>query len=532
MVFIDPRLQAHLQALFDQVEDAIFLKNAEGKYVLCNKAAARTIGRQRGEVLDHSDAELFDADAAEEMRAIDLEILRTGASFTYERSRKVRGSTRLLHTTKSRYIDAETGTPYIIGISRDITEKARIDRHLAANKHLSSVSAITASMVHEINNPLTYVLGNLQDLGESLERWRSALEQLEDSGSSGEVLERLRAGGVDIEAMATALERVSEVQTATQRIAHVAQGLSDLTASGEEKAALLRFGDVVASAVEMVAATVRYRARLEYRLGPNPLIRGQTQRLRQMLATLLVALAHAMPERGVAHNYIAVGIEVLDGYVHLSIEHSLTLQPYDESVANLVVSLMRLVLDVHEGSVKYREDDEQRVIQILFPEAAPEPAAPALTAKAPANEAQADDAPANEAQTDDARVAHAPAKERARVLLIDDEPLVRALLKRMLSKRHDTQQADSGAAAIELLKEDAAFDAILCDVMMPEMTGVDVYTWLQEHHPELVPRLAFVTAGAYSKRGRDLLAWTTRPVLAKPFDRQGLERTLQSLLDA
>ena len=90
----------------------------------------------------------------------------------------------------------------------------------------------------------------------------------------------------------------------------------------------------------------------------------------------------------------------------------------------------------------------------------------------------------------------APAR-RARLLIIDDERPMRTTLAALLSDRYDVVTADSGAAAIGLLKKDRAFDAVLCDMMMPEVSGVDVYAWIQSEAPALAQKVVFMTGGAF-----------------------------------
>lgn len=103
------------------------------------------------------------------------------------------------------------------------------------------------------------------------------------------------------------------------------------------------------------------------------------------------------------------------------------------------------------------------------------------------------------------------------MLVVDDEPLVGAALKRALAA-HDVTVADSGAAAIARIDEDEPFDVILCDVMMPGMSGLRVFEIVTASHPELRARFVFVTGGVLDDGARLFLASAPNPVLTKPFD--------------
>jgi CheY-like chemotaxis protein len=104
-----------------------------------------------------------------------------------------------------------------------------------------------------------------------------------------------------------------------------------------------------------------------------------------------------------------------------------------------------------------------------------------------------------------------------RVLVVDDEAGIRAAMARML-RGHDVVQAASGAAAKEILQTDQSFDLILCDMMMPEVSGMDLHQWLAANHPTLAKQFIFMTGGAFTPRARDYLGKVDNLRLAKPFD--------------
>ena len=118
---------------------------------------------------------------------------------------------------------------------------------------------------------------------------------------------------------------------------------------------------------------------------------------------------------------------------------------------------------------------------------------------------------------------------RPRVLVIDDEPLMGTTLEVTLGDRYDVAVVQSGRAARGLLEEDASFDAILCDLMMPEFSGMDLHRWLLEHRPALAPRVVYMTGGAYTEDARSFLERVAH--VEKPFDVDDLLDTLQEVVD-
>ena len=88
---------------------------------------------------------------------------------------------------------------------------------------------------------------------------------------------------------------------------------------------------------------------------------------------------------------------------------------------------------------------------------------------------------------------------RTRVLVVDDEPLVASAARRLLARTHEVQVAHSGHTALAML-EHGAFDAVLCDIMMPHMTGLELHARLSETQPEVAGRMIFLTGGVFDGR--------------------------------
>jgi len=85
-------------------------------------------------------------------------------------------------------------------------------------------------------------------------------------------------------------------------------------------------------------------------------------------------------------------------------------------------------------------------------------------------------------------------------------------------------EAANGQEAQEILADDQRFDLVLCDVMMPGISGMALHQWLEQEHPSLAGRLIFITGGAFTPKVREYLATVQNPSLEKPFRlRQVLE---------
>lgn len=116
-----------------------------------------------------------------------------------------------------------------------------------------------------------------------------------------------------------------------------------------------------------------------------------------------------------------------------------------------------------------------------------------------------------------------------RVLVIDDEPLIGTTL-RILLDEHDVTTVTSGRGAREILARGERFDVILCDLMLRDVSGMDIARWLETTEPELAKRLVFMTGGAFTDEAREFLRSipATRQ-LEKPFSTGDIQRVLRAV---
>jgi CheY-like chemotaxis protein len=120
------------------------------------------------------------------------------------------------------------------------------------------------------------------------------------------------------------------------------------------------------------------------------------------------------------------------------------------------------------------------------------------------------------------------ARPAQRLLVVDDDPIVRESLSRMLSKAFQVETA-GGVGDARRSVSGAHFDAILCDVMMDEGGGEAFYSWLQRERPSSASRVIFVTGGVTDEASRRFLDGQGQPVLYKPVDLITVERAVDEV---
>jgi two-component system, cell cycle sensor histidine kinase and response regulator CckA len=123
-----------------------------------------------------------------------------------------------------------------------------------------------------------------------------------------------------------------------------------------------------------------------------------------------------------------------------------------------------------------------------------------------------------------------PAAPKRRILVIDDERLFASAVRRMLHGEHDVTLVESGREAIGMLA-DQDFDVVLCDLMMPEVTGMDVFNEVQRSRPGYEERMVFMTGGAFTLAARQFLESVPNVRLDKPFTKDEIRAVVRRLVN-
>lgn len=121
------------------------------------------------------------------------------------------------------------------------------------------------------------------------------------------------------------------------------------------------------------------------------------------------------------------------------------------------------------------------------------------------------------------------------LFVIDDEPSIRAAINRFLTRRGwEVEEAEDGRIALDILlrSEPNRYDAVMCDLRMPHLSGAELHRELLEKRPDLVQRLMFSSGDVASAEAADFLAASQRPVIEKPFELARLEELLNQIRES
>ena len=117
-----------------------------------------------------------------------------------------------------------------------------------------------------------------------------------------------------------------------------------------------------------------------------------------------------------------------------------------------------------------------------------------------------------------------------RILVVDDEPMITSILSRLIGKDHVVFVSHNSIEVKDRLQAGERFDAILCDLMMPEMSGVDLHAEVTQFAPAQAAKMIFMTGGAFTDATRAFLDRVPNPRIEKPFDVGQVREAIRNVL--
>jgi PAS domain S-box-containing protein len=386
-----------------------------------------------------------------------------------------------------------------IGVAIDVTERRRIELQLAQAERLLSVGMLASGVAHEINNPLSYVMGNL-DL---IARRVASLQGIAPS---------------DLLASLDAMVR--DALHGADRVRAIVRDLRVFSRVTDRPATPLDLSVPLGAALDIARNEIRHRAHLVLDLAPVPPVLADEGRASQLFLNLLVNAAQAIPEGAAERNEIRVATRVDErGWATVEISDTgigiprevmrrifdpfFTTKPVGVGTG-LGLSISHAIVTELGGRIEVSSRPGLTTFRVLAPPAA-----------------RAGDPPR-------VQVAPPAVAKRRRVLLIDDEPMILRVMSARLEAEHDVETELRADAALERILAGQRFDVILCDLMMPEMTGFELHERLLSIAADQARAMVFVTGGAFTDRARAFLASIPNPTLEKPFDMAALESVVRT----
>lgn len=380
----------------------------------------------------------------------------------------------------------------------DVTDRVRLEARLKHRDRILTIGKMAAGIAHEVNNPLTHLIGGLE----------LAIETLGDSTG---------IGAAEIGELA---EKLRVFHSSAVRISDIVRDLKTFSRPDADVLDAVDVKSVIESTLALLGSELGRKATLKVSLGPAPVVLANEGRLGQVLMNLLINAAEAMNGEDPAVNEISISsgidsmsrvfIEIRDNGRGIPADDlKRSFEPFFTTKGatggtGLGLAICYSIVQGLKGDIEVdSEIGKGTRFRVILP---------VLSTKAP---------PVNKASVP------MPARAKKSVLVIDDEEEICELIKGALGIDHDVDCRRSGGEAISLLlARPRGFDLILCDLSIPIVDGIKVFKTVQAAHPEIAERFLFITGGALSKEAERVLKMHSRQILHKPFSLKRLRETV------
>jgi two-component system NtrC family sensor kinase len=403
-------------------------------------------------------------------------------------------------------------TAYLRDLTPARNAAAEIERQretLYQNEKLAALGSLLAGVAHELNNPLSIVIGQALMLGEDLA-----------DGLAGK------------DALALA-KRARQIEVAAERCAKIVRSFLAIARQRKAERRRIVVSDLVTAAIDLLGYTLKTSSvTVEPRIDPGlPALLGDADQLHQVIVNLILnaqqalesssgekrVTVHAYPDpirSSVVIQVSDTGPGVPDAIRSRIFDPFFTTKPVGIGTG-IGLAVSRGMIEGHGGSLTLLPSgDGGATFEIALPVEKGEIAGalPAIAGKHATQQA-------------------VPARRRA--LIVDDEPEIAGMLAEIL--RHDgfdSALAPTGKAARQLLEQEPepTFDIVLCDLRTPDEDGMSFYRWLAVYQPALASRVILVTGDTLGPASSRFLAEIDRPVIEKPFTPKDIRQHVAAVL--
>lgn len=369
-------------------------------------------------------------------------------------------------------------------------DRDKMQKYLQMSDRMVSMGTPAAGVAHEVNNPLAYVISNLE----------FAIDELEG----------IQQGSRKPNDIAEVITALREAHGGADRVRSIVRGLKMFSRGDDERRGPVDVERVLESSINMVWNEIRHRARLVRDYRPVPAVHANDNQLGQVFVNLLINAAQAIPEGHSDRNEIRVvtrsdgnrvrveihdtGVGIAPEHLHRIFEPFFTTKPVGVGTG-LGLSICHGIVHGLGGEITV---ESQQGMGTVFHVWLPVENQPERTTPLPC--------------------ALRVSGRRARLLVIDDELMLVRLFQRALSSEHDVVALTDPQEALERVRAGEPFDIIFCDLMMPTMTGMEVHAHLQELSPELAARMVFLSGGVFTPTAKEFLDRVPNHRIEKPFE--------------
>ncbi len=381
-----------------------------------------------------------------------------------------------------------------LAVVSDVTERDRI----ALQERLVTTGTLAAGIGHEINNPLFYIIGNLD----------FALEGIREIATASRH-----------SAMPAVIDGLGDAREGAERIRKIVGGLRAF-ARGPGEVGPVEVSSAITMSIQMAMHELRHSATLVTDLQPVPCIYADESRLSQVLVNLLVNAGQAFKHNNPDRNRVAISTRLRDdGRVEIQVSDNgpgiapqmlerifdpfFTTKPQGLGTG-LGLSVSLNIVESMGGELHCESTETGSTFKVLLG-AVPEGPADQVGCAPPV---------------------------RKRLLIVDDDAAILRTIARVFAADYEVVTSADPREALRRLREGEAFDVVVCDVMMPHFSGIELYLGIEQSRPDLAERFVFATGGARTAAMQEFLDQSCNPTLHKPFEIDALRSIVRQMVAA
>ena len=483
-----------LRAAVAVSRDGIIVTDVSGVVVYVNEAMSKIFGYSGGDLLQ---TQVIDCGLPEEQKSLE-DLLEVGDASREVRFRHRDGEMRWAAISTSQVRDDEGLPTAVLAIVRDVTDEKRLQERLYRADKMVTVGQLLSGVAHELNNPLTSVMGFVELI--------LALNDL--------------PGTVKADLLA--------IQQETERASHIVRNLLSVVRIHEPRREAVDLNALIRNTVGLRAYDLRLDNILTaLDLGdrlPSPLV--DPYQIQQVLLNL-ISNAHqaitlsdrkggtlTMRSQFVAPNTVRIqvtddGPGIAPDVMPRLFDTFFTTKP-EGMGTGLGLSICQSIIKDHAGHLRVESEPGRGATFII---------------ELPVTRQIVKQAPGPVLEE-----ARPLSRQSRRILVVDDEELVSSMLSRLFRRLdHEVVTALSATKALEYLAVQS-FDAVLLDIRMPDMDGKELFRTIQQRWPQMAQRVAFLTGDVLSPPTQAFLETAGRPALDKPFYPHQIQKLLEELI--
>jgi len=402
------------------------------------------------------------------------------------------------------------------------TEKEKLAAQLYQADKMTTVGLLAAGLAHEINNPIGYVLPNLQLLQEQIAILQEIVNMHESGTAESEIAKFKEANKSDL-VMEEIPQMLSDCLEGARRVSNTTKELRQFSRMDDATTEEVDLSDLLDSSLTIAANEIKYRATVIKKYSDIPNVMLNRGKMSQVFLNIIVNAGQAIEEGHVKDNWIQVKTGQKADKVFVEIANSgpaippdilpkifdpfFTTKPQDQGTG-LGLSISYTIVQQHKGTIEVESSAELGTFfRVWLPHVKK-----------------------LEAQVIEASASVVDTERPGRILLVDDEQGILRYLGVSLDPPHSVVSATSGREALEVLERDQAFDVVLCDLMMPELSGMELFEKVRSEHPQMAPRFVFMTGGAFTPRAGKFVKSIDNQILDKPLELDRLRSAIRKLM--